>query len=194
MERWNHNIHYQRLVLDRIPAGTTRALDVGCGEGFLTRALRERVPTVVGIDRHGPSIAAARAHCGDVDYLEADVLHADLPTFDVVTSIAAVHHLDTAQALDRLRELTAPGGRLIVIGCARRSLPHDLPWEIAGAVQTRVLKLRHSYWQHSAPIVDPPLTNPETRRVARTVLPDARYRQLAMWRYLLDWRAPLQTP
>lgn len=51
-ERWNHNIHYDRLVLDAVSLSTTRAaLDVGCGEGLLCRQLITRgVLTVVGID------------------------------------------------------------------------------------------------------------------------------------------------
>jgi 2-polyprenyl-3-methyl-5-hydroxy-6-metoxy-1,4-benzoquinol methylase len=48
--RWNHNIHYYPLVLAAVPAGCRRALDVGCGEGQLTRELAVRVPEVVGID------------------------------------------------------------------------------------------------------------------------------------------------
>ncbi len=58
--RRNHNIEYQRLILDRIPPNTTRALDVGCGEGMLTRALRQRIPDVVGIDQDGPSLDAGQ--------------------------------------------------------------------------------------------------------------------------------------
>jgi hypothetical protein len=30
--RWNHNIHYHRLVLAAVPPGSRTALDVGCGE------------------------------------------------------------------------------------------------------------------------------------------------------------------
>jgi hypothetical protein len=30
--RWNHNLHYHRVILDAVPAGCRRSLDVGCGE------------------------------------------------------------------------------------------------------------------------------------------------------------------
>jgi hypothetical protein len=40
--RWNHNIHSQRLILDRIPSETTRALDVGCWEVILTQLALSR--------------------------------------------------------------------------------------------------------------------------------------------------------
>ena len=32
-QRWNHNIHYHRLILQAVPPGCQRVLDVGCGEG-----------------------------------------------------------------------------------------------------------------------------------------------------------------
>ncbi|MBT2225388.1 AMP-binding protein [Nonomuraea sp. NEAU-A123] len=39
---WNHNVHYQRLVLDAIPDGCEHALDVGCGDGLLAAELASR--------------------------------------------------------------------------------------------------------------------------------------------------------
>lgn len=49
--RWNHNLHYLPTLLAAVPPGARRALDVGCGEGTLTRELRRRVAEVTGIDR-----------------------------------------------------------------------------------------------------------------------------------------------
>jgi len=60
-ERWNHNIHYHRLILEAVPAGCQRALDVGCGEGMLAR----QVPCVAGIDQDAASIEMARRHDQD---------------------------------------------------------------------------------------------------------------------------------
>lgn len=105
-ERWNHNVHLHPVVLDAVPTGAQRGLDVGCGEGML----------------------------------------------------------------------------------ARPRLPRDIPWELAGGVTTRRLKLSRPYWEHSAPIVWPP---PETygtmRAIAEQVLPGARYRRHVLWRYSLIW-------
>jgi 2-polyprenyl-3-methyl-5-hydroxy-6-metoxy-1,4-benzoquinol methylase len=69
--RWNHNTHYYPLVLAAVPDGCRRALDVGCGEGMLARELAARVPQVVGIDKHEPSIALAREQgpAGRVEYV-----------------------------------------------------------------------------------------------------------------------------
>ena len=188
-DRWNHNIHYQRLVLREIPDDARRALDVGCGEGLLARALRQGVPEVVGIDRDAASIALARTAGSDVEYVHDNVLsHPFAPgSFDLVASIAVLHHMDTAAGLKRMADLLAPGGRLVVVGHARSRLPRDLGWELAGAVLTRTIKLRRRYWEHSAPIAEPRETYAEVRAVAERVLPGVRYRRLALWRYLLVW-------
>jgi SAM-dependent methyltransferase len=61
---WNHNTHYYPVVLDAVPAGASRALDVGCGEGRLARSLARSVPEVVALEPHLPTLAAARAAGG----------------------------------------------------------------------------------------------------------------------------------
>lgn len=194
-ERWNHNIHYQRLILRAVPPHAETALDVGCGEGMLARELARMVPRVTAIDLHEPSLALARKAdlTGSVDFLNADFLTFPFApaSFDVIASIAALHHMDEAVALDRMRALLRPGGRLIVIGCAKSRSLRDVPFEIAGAVTTRVLAARKGHWRHSAPIVWPPPTSyGDLRRLARRALPGSSFRRLVLWRYALIWTKP----
>ena len=40
--RWNHNIHYHGVILKEVLEGVRMALDVGCGNGLLTRELQCR--------------------------------------------------------------------------------------------------------------------------------------------------------
>lgn len=189
--RWNHNIHYHRLVLREIPPGAQRALDVGCGEGLLARELAERVPRVVGIDADARQIELARAAGGGAEYVHDDFLaHEFGERFDLVASIAAIHHMDDAAALRKMAGLLRPGGHLVVVSVAKRYLKRDLPWELAGAVVTRALQLRHGLWQHSAPIAEPALTHRDVRRLASAQLPGVRFRRLVLWRYSLVWTAP----
>jgi 2-polyprenyl-3-methyl-5-hydroxy-6-metoxy-1,4-benzoquinol methylase len=191
-DRWNHNLHLHRVVLDAVPPGAQRALDVGCGEGMLARDLHHAVPEVVGLDLHEPSLALARSQPdGDgTTYVLGDVLdHPFEPaSFDVVASIAALHHVDAVAGLEAMRDLVRPGGVLVVVGLARSRFPRDLPWELAGAISTRWLKRSRTYWEHSAPIVWPP---PETfcgmERIAGQVLPGVQYRRHVLWRYSLVW-------
>ncbi|HAS11708.1 MAG TPA: class I SAM-dependent methyltransferase [Acidimicrobiaceae bacterium] len=196
-DRWNHNIHLHRVVLDAVPPGAQRALDVGCGEGMLSRDLHETVPEVVGLDLHEPSLDLARAQSdGDgITWVLGDVLdHPFEPaSFDVVASIAALHHMDTVAGLEAMRDLLRPGGVLVVVGLARTRFPRDLGWQVAGAVSTRWLKLspKRTYWEHSAPIVwPPPDTYAGLRAIAERVLPGVAYRRHVLWRYSLVWTKP----
>jgi 16S rRNA A1518/A1519 N6-dimethyltransferase RsmA/KsgA/DIM1 with predicted DNA glycosylase/AP lyase activity len=47
---WNHNIQYHEVVLQSAPSPCLRALDVGCGQGLLTRRIGHLCDNVVGID------------------------------------------------------------------------------------------------------------------------------------------------
>ena len=119
--RWNHNTHYYPLVLAAVPDGCRRALDVGCGEGMLARELAVRVPQVVGIDKHEPSIALAREQgpAGRVEYVLGDFLEYPFPaaSFGLVSCVAALHHLDPAAALTRMAGLLAPAARWWSAAC-----------------------------------------------------------------------------
>jgi SAM-dependent methyltransferase len=191
--RWNHNLHYHPPVLAAIPPGCARALDVGCGEGTLTRELRARIPCVTGIDRHAPSLERARSEGGDVEYVLGDVLAHPFETasFDFVASVAALHHMDTATGLERMRDLLRPGGVLVVVGIARSRYPRDLPRDVAAVVASRVQRLRRSHWEHGAPVVWPPPDDyARVRALAGERLPGVRYRRHLYWRYSLVWTRP----
>jgi 2-polyprenyl-3-methyl-5-hydroxy-6-metoxy-1,4-benzoquinol methylase len=190
---WNHNIHYHPVILEAVPAGARRALDVGCGEGTLARELRAVVPRVTAIDADPHSIDVARRHDGDVDFVLGDVLtHAfEAESFDLVASVAALHHMDATMALARIRDLLCPGGTLAIVGLARTELPRDLPFAVAGAVASRFYRLTSTYSDHASPTVWPP---PESfrsmRALAHRALPGARYRRRLLWRYSLIWTKP----
>jgi 2-polyprenyl-3-methyl-5-hydroxy-6-metoxy-1,4-benzoquinol methylase len=196
--RWNHNIHYHRLILAAVPADAQRVLDVGCGEGMLTRRLRRLVPCVVGIDADPGGIELARQQDpdGQIDYQCGDFLTCALPSesFDAVTCVAALHHMPPAAALTGMARLLRPGGVLIVVGCARTRLPADLPWELAAALTHRLRPTR-TEWRQPGPTRWPPAhTYAQLRRLAVRLLPGARYRRRLLWRYTLTWTKPPATP
>lgn len=191
-DRWSHNIHLHRVVLDAVPSGAGTALDVGCGEGVLSRALRAHVPDVVGLDPHRPSIDLAREQDREIQYVVGDVLAAPFAPacFDLVASVAVLHHTDTEAALRRMAELVRPGGRIAVVGLARVGV-RDLPYEAAGFVTTRWLSRGREQWHTPAPMVwPPPLTYGQTRRAVRRALPGARWRRHLLFRWSAVWERP----
>jgi SAM-dependent methyltransferase len=200
-EPWSHNLHYHRVVLDAIPAGCRRGLDVGCGTGALTRSLRRVIPQVTGIDRDERSVAIARAHpqARDIGYRQEDFLTATLEegSFGLVTSVAALHHMDTAAALTRMAELLEPGGVLAVVGLARGPSPAGLVLTVPAVAGSRVHRATASRPScRSGPAYQPPIVWPppqtyrQTRRLAGQLLPGVRYRRHLYWRYSLIWVKP----
>lgn len=193
--RWNHNIHYHPLLLRAVPANPRTALDVGCGEGLLTRELAGLVPSVVGIDADAASIEAARAQVQGraIEYILGDFMRHPFgeQTFDVITSVATVHHLDATAALTRMRALPRPGGVVAILGLAGGAPVRDLPWEAAAAVAHRAHLITKTYWEHPSPTVSTAPSHAQMRRIAASVLPGCRFRRHLLWRYSIVWTKPL---
>jgi len=193
-DRWNHNSHYHRVVLAAIPEGARTALDVGFGDGDLVRALAERVDRVVGIDADIDVVQRARAAGVDassaVTLVRGDALQPRIPgePFDVVTCVAALHHLPLDAALERLRDLTAPGGVLVIVGLARNASVWDWIVSGVGVPANRVARAVRGDYRHGAPIADPQESYGDIRAAARRILPGVKYRRRLYWRYTLVWR------
>jgi len=198
-------VHYHRLILAAVPDGCERALDVGCGTGALTRRLRRVVPQVTGIDRDRRSIELAGAHPGaaGIGYVLADFLAAPFEpgSLDLVTSVAALHHMDAGAALAQMADLLRPGGNLAVVGLARGSSPADLGLSVPAVIGTR-LRLRASARRqpdaadpatagYQPPVSwPPPLSYRGMRRLAARILPGVCYTRHLYWRYSLVWTRP----
>ena len=93
------------------PQAGEHILDVGCGEGTLTKRIIERGATVLGVDNSPEMIAAARANGIDAVLLDvADMSFA--AEFDSVFSNAALHWvLEKEQAARAILRALKPGGR-----------------------------------------------------------------------------------
>ena len=99
--------------------------------------------------------------------------------------------MDATTALTRMRALLHPGGALAVLGLARSDSLRDLPYEAAGVLAHRVHSLTRGHWEHPSPkVCPPPETYPGMRRLASDLLPGARFRRHALWRYSIVWSKP----
>jgi ubiquinone/menaquinone biosynthesis C-methylase UbiE len=99
-----------------------RALDVGCGTGYLLRQLDARCPDAVeltGVDPAPAMIAAARAAAagGRLEWLEGTAEELPFPdgAFDLVVSTTSFDHwADQRAGLGECARVLAPGGRFVL--------------------------------------------------------------------------------
>jgi SAM-dependent methyltransferase len=97
-------------VKSLVPVGaSTRWLDFGCGNGGLVRYCRnEGIKGSVGFEEGSIRRAAEKA---GIPFLSAGQLKAQQGTFDVVTAIEVLEHVeDPLMALSQIRALLKPGG------------------------------------------------------------------------------------
>jgi SAM-dependent methyltransferase len=191
---WNHNHHYHRWLLRQLPRRFGSALDVGCGSGDLARLLATRADTVLGVDRDDTIITHAQS-APNVHYVVGDVLTLPDDHYQVITCVAALHHLPLAPALTRFRDSLTPGGTLIVVGLTRPATIGDHLLTAAAVPANLLVSLAHGKSvapiAMSAPVKAPTTTWPELRAQARRILPGARIRRRLFWRYTLVYHHPI---
>jgi ubiquinone/menaquinone biosynthesis C-methylase UbiE len=190
---WNHNVHYQPVILGALPPGCGAALDVGCGDGMLACRLADRCAEVTGIDRDPRMIALARAQGHRrTRFIEADFLtyRLDPNSFDFVCANTSLHHMDLAAALTTMARVLRPGGRLAVIGLAADKSITDRLVGAPGVPAALFYRAIYRKGESGAPIMDPNLSWREVRAEAAYALPGVRYRRHLLWRYSLLWQKP----
>ncbi len=113
-----------RQVLERFHRDMTfrpfsNGLDVGCGAGLSSKALKLICRHVTGSDISGEMIAVAREVCADEEGCDFIVCPAEeLPDFekkfDIVTAAGAVQWIRRAPFLYRLRDIMEERGALLI--------------------------------------------------------------------------------
>lgn len=114
---------HRDAFLAALPPPGRLTVDVGCGEGRLTRTLAASGHRVVGLDRSPTMARAASAHVGAAPVVLADAT--DLPlaswTVDLVVFFMCLHDMDDLDAaLSESARVLAPGGRVAIALLASR--------------------------------------------------------------------------
>jgi SAM-dependent methyltransferase len=129
-------------------AGARRVLDVGCGEGQLSRLAAHDVAgvdTVVGVDPTAAQITEARRRGGGPTYAraEAAVLPFATGAFDAVVACLVFEHIEAVdEAIAEVGRVLAPGGRFLFF------LNHPLlQTPNSGWIDDQMLDPPEQYWR-----------------------------------------------
>ncbi|HEU6445764.1 MAG TPA: class I SAM-dependent methyltransferase [Gaiellaceae bacterium] len=107
---------HRESFLASLPAPGRLTIDVGCGEGRVTRDLRALGHRVVGVDSSPSMVAAAREADPDGEYVEADVgtLPFEDGSADLVVAFMSLMDLDDmAGAVREIGRVLEPGGAFV---------------------------------------------------------------------------------
>ena len=194
---WNHNVHYQPVILRAVPPGCGAALEVGCGDGLLASRLAERCAEITAIDRDARMITLARSRTqaagpGRMTVVEADYLACPVAdaSFDFACANTSLHHMDFTAALTAMARALRPGGRLAIVGLAANGSVADYLADGPAIPVGLAYRAVRGKGDPGAPIRDPEMTWAEVRAAARRTLPGVRYRRHQLFRYSLLWSKP----
>jgi SAM-dependent methyltransferase len=195
VEAWNHNIAYFPFIEQVAKEKPRRsAIDVGTGDGMLAARLAGFIPSVVGVDAHHEQVdgAATTYTAPGLRFVLGDILETRLDDepYDFVACSSTLHHLPLEAGIARLKELTAPGGTLVVVGLANNSTLGDWLLEAVRLVPVRIARAGRGWHEHGAPKLDPTETISAMRDAFRSALPGSTFRRRLYWRYSLVWNRP----
>jgi SAM-dependent methyltransferase len=127
-------------------AGARRVLDVGCGDGQISRlAVKVGAELVVGVDPTWNQVVVAAERGGGARFLRSGA--ADLPfadaSFDVVVACLVFEHIEAVDAaIAEVSRVLAPGGRFLFF------LNHPLlQTPNSGWIDDQVLDPPEQYWR-----------------------------------------------
>lgn len=124
-------------------------LDIGCGNGYLSRALWRERRTIIAIDpspgmlENARSLTAEQMH---IDYRlgKAENLPCDDNSCDCVISFLSFRYMDWPNALSEIRRVLKPGGHFLLIDMFSNSgLKGRFSLQVRTILSSRIQQLFH---------------------------------------------------
>lgn len=193
---WNHNSHFHKYLLRQFPSRIDHALDVGCGLGTFALKLSGRSEFVDALDVDVEILkeASRRHNASNISYQHADFLEADLPknSYDAIAVIATLHHMDLEAALNKIKVLLRPSGKLLILGLYREASVVDYMYSFVSIP----LNLGYSILHRKSTVISGKVaqTRPaqlslkQIKTVSNNVIPGFRLQRHLFWRYSLIWQ------
>ncbi len=177
-----------------------RALDIGCGQGFFTKELAQRVTYVDAIDIDSNILQeASQLHSSftNINYIPGDFISFHLPAnqYDIVTAIACIHHMDCRKALEKIRRVLKPGGVAAVLGLYLMTTYFDMATRVIAVPVDRI----NTYILHhhentnigmTAATREPSLSLAQIKKVSREIFPGSQFKRHLLFRYSIIWHKP----
>jgi ubiquinone/menaquinone biosynthesis C-methylase UbiE len=199
-DTWDHNQHYEKLLLKEISSESKLGLDIGCGTGEFTKKLAEKVTNVIGIDISPTMIEEAKKrHSSDnIKYLvqDFDELNETIK-YDCIVSIATFHHLDIEKALVKINRILTENGSLIILDLYERKGIIDLTLDlIATPLNMMLKKLKNTHitqeeieaWKEHSKI-DHYMTFKNLKKTyVKHLGKPVKIKRLLFWRYIMIYK------
>ena len=115
---------FANLIFDRLPLEKNMwAADIGCGTGYLTKSLAERVERLTAVDASKEMLEVARKEINeknlpDVEFINADAKDLPVPSnsFDIIFSCMLLHHIsDPVEVLKEFYRTLKHGGQVAIV-------------------------------------------------------------------------------
>jgi ubiquinone/menaquinone biosynthesis C-methylase UbiE len=95
-------------------------LDIGCGNGALLNALRDRIKSGAGVDESAGMIEQAKKRNAGIEKLSFSVINGpvlpfETAAFDVVISMMSFRYLDWDPLLSEVKRVTRAGGKFLIL-------------------------------------------------------------------------------
>ena len=199
-DKWDHNQQYQDYLMKNISKNCDCILDVGCGTGELTKKLTLFGKEIIGIDISENMLYEAKRRNYDekISYIKTSVenyLEQTDKKFDIIISIAALHHMSEEKILKRMKNKLTENGKILILDLVQDKTITDYFLSIIAAIvnplfmllmngRLRVSKSEREAWAGHFQY-DKYLSIIEVRNIAKKVLGKARIKRHLFWRYLL---------
>ena len=106
-------------VAKNLPRGRYKsALDMGCGYGFITAKLAEKIPRVTGVDISRTALSAARKRCKAARFVERDVVGFCSGKYDLILCVGILPYIPeryAAKVAGNIGAMLKQGGRIAVL-------------------------------------------------------------------------------